>query len=327
MSEPQQKTGLLLVNLGSPSALSWWSVRRYLKQFLSDPRVVNLPRILWWLILHFFVLTLRPRKAAKAYRKIWTKQGSPLVFYTQQLSCKLARRLGQPLIKVEFAMRYGIPSIEQKLEAFRQQGIERYVILPMYPQYSSTTSASVFDEVMRVMQSWRHIPSLDFISDYHQQPAYIQAMADSIRHFWLENGQSERLILSFHGLPARLTELGDPYYHQCQTTATLIAKELGLTAEQWTMVFQSRFGKAKWLQPYCVDVLTTLPTQGITHIDIVCPGFAVDCLETLEEIAMANKKLFLEAGGKSYRYIPALNDSEQQIDWLQALLEDNHARL
>ncbi len=327
MSAPRQKTGLLLVNLGSPDAPAWWAVRRYLKQFLSDPRVVNLPRSLWWIILHCFVLTLRPGKATHAYRKIWTKQGSPLIVHTRQLAARLGQRLNQTSTTVDFAMRYGKPAIEQKLEQFRRQGIERIVILPMYPQYSSTTTASVFDEVMRVMQGWRHIPSLSFISDYHQQPLYIQAIAESIRQFWRQNGQNERLILSFHGLPARLTELGDPYYHQCQVTAKLIAGALELTPEQWCLVFQSRFGKARWLQPYCVDVLTALPQQGISHIDIVCPGFAVDCLETLEEIAMANKKIFLDAGGQSYRYIPALNDSNQQIDWLAALMENGHARL
>ncbi len=327
MSGSQQKTGLLLVNLGSPDAPSWWAVRRYLKQFLSDPRVVNLPRVLWWIILHFFVLTLRPGKAAKAYRKIWTRQGSPLIVYTERLAANLARQLKSSSVIVSYAMRYGSPAIEEKLKELKQNNVEHVIVLPMYPQYSSTTTASVFDEVTRVMQGWRHIPTLSFISDYHRHPRYIQAISDSIRQFWRENGQSEQLILSFHGLPARLTELGDPYYHQCQTTANMIAEALHLTPQQWQLVFQSRFGKAKWLEPYCVDVLMALPQQGIKRIDIVCPGFAVDCLETLEEIAMTNKKVFLDAGGQSYRYIPALNDSEQQVDWVVALLENEHARI
>ena len=327
MSGSQQKTGLLLVNLGSPDAPSWWAVRRYLKQFLSDPRVVNLPRVLWWSILHFFVLTLRPGKAAKAYRKIWTRQGSPLIVYTERLAANLARQLKSSSVIVSYAMRYGSPAIEEKLKELKQNNVEHVIVLPMYPQYSSTTTASVFDEVTRVMQGWRHIPTLSFISDYNRHPRYIQAISDSIRQFWRENGQSEQLILSFHGLPARLTELGDPYYHQCQTTANMIAESLQLTPQQWQLVFQSRFGKAKWLEPYCVDVLMALPQQGIKRIDIVCPGFAVDCLETLEEIAMTNKKVFLDAGGQSYRYIPALNGSEQQVDWVVALLENEHARI
>lgn len=327
MTMPAKKTGLLLVNLGSPDAPSWWAVRRYLKQFLSDPRVVNLPRGLWWLILHLFVLLFRPGKAARAYGKIWTDQGSPLILYTQKLAEKLRLEFSEQSLTVDYAMRYGQPSIKQKLKALQQQGIDRLIVLPMYPQYSSTTTASVFDETVKVLSEWRYIPSLEFISDYHRYPLYIQAIAESIRQYWHEHGQSQRLILSFHGLPERLTELGDPYYYQCQTTAKLIAEALALTPEQWQMVFQSRFGRAKWLQPYCVDILQSLPADGIDRIDIVCPGFSVDCLETLEEIAMTNKKVFLEAGGKSYRYIPALNDSQQQLDWLGALLESDHARL
>ncbi len=327
MTMPAKKTGLLLVNLGSPDAPSWWAVRRYLKQFLSDPRVVNLPRGLWWLILHLFVLLFRPGKAARAYGKIWTDQGSPLILYTQKLAEKLRLEFSEQSLTVDYAMRYGQPSIKQKLKALQQQGIDRLIVLPMYPQYSSTTTASVFDETVKVLSEWRYIPSLEFISDYHRYPLYIQAIAESIRQYWHEHGQSQRLILSFHGLPERLTELGDPYYYQCQTTAKLIAEALALTPEQWQMVFQSRFGRAKWLQPYCVDILQSLPADGIDRIDIVCPGFSVDCLETLEEIVMTNKKVFLEAGGKSYRYIPALNDSQQQLDWLGALLESDHARL
>jgi len=327
MSGDKHKTGVILVNLGSPDAPTRRAVRRYLKQFLSDPRVVNLPRFLWWLILHFIVLPLRPGKAAKAYRKIWTPNGSPLIHITRQLSDKLARHIAPRSIKLDFAMRYGKPSMARKLSELHHSGIEKLIVLPLYPQYSSTTTASVYDEMVRITQGWRHIPSISFISDYHQHPAYIQAVAQSIQRHWQKHGQSQLLILSFHGLPAKLTELGDPYYHQCQTSATLIAQALGLEDHQWQLVFQSRFGKTEWLKPYCVEVLRTLPQQGVTSVDVVCPGFAVDCLETLEEIAMENKTVFMQAGGQSYRYIPALNDDSLHIKCLTDILEGENARL
>lgn len=327
MSGDKHKTEVILVNLGSPDAPTRRAVRRYLKQFLSDPRVVNLPRFLWWLILHVIVLPLRPGKAAKAYRKIWTPNGSPLIHITGQLSDKLARHSTLQNTRIDFAMRYGKPSMAAKLAKLHYSGIEKLIVLPLYPQYSSTTTASVYDEMVHITQKWRHIPSISFISDYHQQPAYIQAVAQSIEHHWQKHGQNQRLILSFHGLPAKLTELGDPYYHQCQTSATLIAQALGLDDNQWQLVFQSRFGKAEWLKPYCVEVLSALPHQGITSVDVVCPGFAVDCLETLEEIAMANKTVFMQAGGQSYRYIPALNDDSLHIKCLTDILEGEYARL
>ncbi|MBS3965596.1 MAG: ferrochelatase [Methylomonas sp.] len=320
MAEPHaNRKGLLLVNLGSPTAASIREVRRFLREFLSDPRVVNLPRPLWWLILNLFVLPFRPRKSAHAYRAIWTEKGSPLVVFTQQLTDKLAAHLAHPLSPshqawlVDCAMRYGKPALREKLQAFKQQGVNEIVVLPMYPQYSTTTTASIFDAVSDECASWWQMPSLRFISDYHQSPVYIKAIADSVRTHWDEHGQAELLLMSFHGLPAKLTTLGDPYYHHCQTSARLIADALGLRDNQWRLVFQSRFGKAEWLKPYCVDELKALPGQGIKLIDVVCPGFAVDCLETLEEIAMGNKEIFIAAGGKGYRYIPALNDSDAHV--------------
>lgn len=317
----EKKVGVLLVNLGSPASTSTGDVRAFLREFLGDPRVVNLPRPLWWMILNLFVLPFRPRKSAHAYQTIWTDKGSPLIVFTQQLSDKLAKRLGSERVLVDCAMRYGKPALRDKLQLFKQQGVEDIIILPLYPQYSSTTTASIFDVVADEFIGWRHMPSLRFISDYYQKPVYIKAVADSIRAHWQENGQAALLVMSFHGLPAKLTEWGDPYFYHCQATARLLAEELGLNDKQWQMVFQSRFGRAEWLKPYCVEVLQELPKRGIKQVDVVCPGFAVDCLETLEEIALANKEIFIEAGGKSYRYIPALNDSDAHVEVMAEIIK------
>jgi len=315
-----KSVAVLLVNLGSPTASTVWAVAKFLKEFLSDRRVVNLPRLPWWFILHFFVLPLRPWRSVRAYRKIWQKKGSPLIFLTRQLTEKVARQLPTGRYQVNYAMSYGQPSIQQQLSQFCPDSIDTLVVIPLYPQYSSTTTASVYDAVSQVLQSWRYIPSIQFISDYHQHPDYIEAIAKSIQQVWKKQPAHELLLLSFHGLPAKLTEWGDPYFEQCQQTAKLIAQRLNLSDQRWKLVFQSRFGKAQWLQPYCQQTLETLPQQGIKHIDIVCPGFAVDCLETLEEIAVENKAIFLQAGGKSYRYIPALNDSNQQAKLMASLV-------
>ncbi|TPQ27205.1 ferrochelatase [Methylomonas koyamae] len=321
MSEtPANKTGVLLVNLGSPASPKTGDVRRFLREFLGDPRVVNLPRPLWWLILNLFVLPFRPRKSAHAYQSIWTEQGSPLIVFSEQLTEKLKARYGGPSLAIDCAMRYGKPALRDKLRDLKKQGVTEIVVLPLYPQYSSTTTASIFDIVADEFVDWRHMPGLRFISDFHQHPAYITAVAESVQQHWQENGQAQLLVMSFHGLPAKLTEWGDPYYYQCQTSARLIAEQLGLTETQWKLVFQSRFGRAEWLKPYCVEVLEELPKQGIHQIDMICPGFSVDCLETLEEIAIANRELFLEAGGESYRYIPCLNDSDAHVELMLELI-------
>lgn len=316
-----KKTGVLFVNLGSPASLKTSAVRAFLREFLWDKRVVNLPRPLWWLILNFVVLPFRPRKSAEAYHKIWHKDGSPLIVFTKALTEKVAAVFANTDVSVDYAMSYGHPHIADKLASFKAQQVDEIVIVPLYPQYSSTTTASVFDACAQEMMSWRHIHSLRFISDYHQHPLYIKAIADSIKTAWQSQGKGKLLLMSFHGLPAQLTEWGDPYFYQCQKTAQLIADELQLQPAQWQLVFQSRFGRAKWLQPYCVETLENLPQQGIKDIDVVCPGFAVDCLETLEEIAMTNQEIFIAAGGESYRYIPALNDSEAQVALLAALIK------
>lgn len=316
------KTGVLLTNLGSPSAPTTPAVRQFLRDFLGDPRVVNLPRPIWWLILHCFVLPFRPAKSAHAYQSIWDKEhGSPLTFYTRRLTEKMAAAMAESGIVVDYAMRYGEPSMATRLRQFKNQGINEIIILPLYPQYSSTTTASVYDDLIKELNRWRHLPSFQFISDYHQHPGYIAALADSIKKHWQERGRQQLLLMSFHGLPKQLIEWGDPYFDQCQKTGALLAEQLGLDDNQWRLVFQSRFGKAEWLKPYCVDTLQALPAEGISRVDVVCPGFAVDCLETLEEIAIANQAVFKAAGGLEYHYISALNDGEGHVKALTNLLE------
>ncbi|MGZ8213911.1 MAG: ferrochelatase [Methylosarcina sp.] len=316
-----KRTAVLLANLGSPDAPTVRAVRRFLKDFLWDPRVVNLPRPLWWVILHFFVLPFRPRRSAQAYRKIWDVQGSPLVFLTRQLTEKIARSLQAKGVIIDYAMRYGEPSIKSRLSGFKSQGMEKLIVLPLYPQFSSTTTASVYDEMVNELKEWFHLPDIQFISDYHRHPRYIAAVAESIRQSWRDQGRNELLLMSFHGLPEVLTKWGDPYFYHCQETAALIAEQLGLNENEWLMVFQSRFGKAEWLKPYCAEILQNLPGRGVKKVDVVCPGFAVDCLETLEEIAMENKAIFINAGGFVYHYIPALNDSEAHADALLGIIE------
>ena len=315
-----KKTAVLLANLGSPTAPTTKAVRRFLADFLWDPRVVNLPRPLWWMILNFFVLPFRPSKSAKAYQKVWHEKGSPLTYLTRQLTEKMAEQLSSQGVITNYAMRYGEPSIAKQLKAFKAEGVTDIIILPLYPQYSSTTTASIYDDLIKELNQWRHLPNFQFISDYHQDAHYISAVAESIKQAWDEQAKNELLIMSFHGLPEVLTKWGDPYFHQCHRTAWLIAEALGLNESQWMLVFQSRFGKAEWLKPYCVDTLEALPGQGVKTVDVVCPGFAVDCLETLEEIAMENKSIFLEAGGTDYRYISALNDSASHVSALINLI-------
>ena len=316
-----KKTGILLANLGSPTEPTTKAVRRFLGQFLWDPRVVNLPRPVWWIILNCFVLPFRPSKSAKAYRKVWHEKGSPLTYLTRQLTENIAERFDDKQIITTYAVRYGEPSIANRLRELKTEGITDIIVLPLYPQYSSTTTASIYDDLVKELNQWRHLPSFQFISDYHQESVYISALADVIQQAWREQDRNELLIMSFHGLPEILTKWGDPYFHQCHKTAALLAEKLGLETEQWKIVFQSRFGKAEWLKPYCVDTLEKLPGEGVKTVDVVCPGFAVDCLETLEEIAMENKSIFEEAGGTAYRYIAALNDSDLHVNALVHLLE------
>lgn len=324
MQAPESRPGtaVLLVNLGTPEAPTASAVRRYLAEFLWDRRVVEIPRWIWWPILHGIVLRFRPRKSARAYAAIWTDKGSPLL----QLTCELGEAVKAELeaggieTAVEIAMRYGRPAICERLEALKAAGMRRVVVLPLYPQYAAATTASIFDAVAATFSRWRHLPDLDFISDYHREVAYIDAIAGSIEAFWAQWGQSSMLLFSFHGLPQRCRELGDPYYDQCLTTAGLIAQTLSLDESKWRVVFQSRFGPSKWIGPYCVDTLRALPGEGIKDVDVICPGFAVDCLETLEEIAITNREVFLAAGGERYRYIPALNSRPEHAKALTGLV-------
>ncbi len=313
------RTGVLLTNLGTPDSPATADVRRYLAEFLADPRIVERPRWLWWPILHGIILRLRPRQAAHAYRRIWTPAGSPLLTIGQAQAEALQARLGEA-IPVALAMRYGHPSLAAGLEALRRQGVGRLIVLPLYPQYSATTTGSTFDAVSAVLATWREVPELHFISRYHHHPAYLDALAASLREAWTERPRAEKLLFSFHGLPRHYAEAGDPYPQECAATAHAVAERLELEAGDWLLTYQSRFGPEAWLQPYTDETLRRLAAEGVTSVDVVAPGFAADCLETLEEIAMQNRDLFLEAGGKNYRYIPALNAREEHIDLLEQLV-------
>ncbi len=308
--------GLLLVNLGTPSDPTPAAVRRYLREFLGDRRVVPLPRALWLPVLYLVVSTVRARRVAKLYRSIWLEEGSPLLVYTQRLAQKL-RAQGW---KVAVGMCYGQPDLATGLKALQAQGAKRIFVLPLYPQYSQATTAAVFDQLNRVLSGWPSLPTYCLLNDYHAEPAYIQAVASRIQAFWSEHGRPQRLLLSFHGLPEKSRAQGDPYYDQCLTSACLIAEALDLNAGDWQVVFQSRFGPANWLKPDCVEVLKSLPKEGVRAVDVVCPGFAVDCLETLEEIAIGGREVFLQSGGEQYRYIPALNDSDEQAEMLASIV-------
>jgi len=320
-----RRWGVLLVNLGTPEAPTAAAVRRYLKEFLWDSRVVEIPRPIWWMILHGAILRVRPAKSARAYRSIWTDRGSPLLALSSDLAravrAEVSAKTGGRTV-VELAMRYGKPGVLEKLEELKSAGVDGILILPLYPQYSSPSTGSAFDAVTSVLTSWRYVPELRFVSDYHDDAAYVRAVAKRIEDFWRDHGGAEFLLFSFHGLPERSRSLGDPYYEQCHTTARLIANELKLPESGWQVVFQSRFGPGRWLQPYCIEVLRALPQRGVREVDVVCPGFAVDCLETLEEIGIANKEAFKAAGGGRYRLIPALNDSPEHARVLADLVTD-----
>lgn len=317
------RMGVLLTNLGTPDAPTPKALRRYLKQFLWDPRVVEFPRLPWWLILNGVILNIRPRRSAHAYAKIWTDEGSPLLVYSRAQAEGIKQRLEKSCpgsITLALAMRYGSPSVQEGLQVLREAGAERVLILPLYPQYSGSTTGSTFDAIAEVFRQWRWVPELRFISHYHDNPDYIDAMATHIRTHWSKNGRGEHLLLSFHGVPKRYLMAGDPYYCQCQKTARLLAEALMLDQCDWTLGFQSRFGREEWLQPYVDTLLRNWPAQGKKNIDVFCPGFAADCLETLEEISMQNRELFMDAGGHRYAYIPALNDDPVHLDALVNLV-------
>lgn len=323
-------TAILLVNLGTPDAPTAPALRRYLGQFLWDPRVVEIPRPVWWLILNGVILNTRPKKSAEKYAAIWTPEGSPLMVHTAR-QAKLLKGLlgerGRGELRVDYAMRYGQPGVGAKLGELQAAGVTRIVVVPLYPQFAASTSASTMDAVGQWMQTRRDLPEIAFVRDYHDHPGYIDALAASVREHWQARGrpgEKDRVVLSFHGLPQRCVELGDPYQAECLRTGQLLRARLGLSEEQCLTTFQSRFGPAKWLQPYTQPTLEELARQGTERIDILCPGFAADCLETLEEIALECKTAFLGAGGKTFHYIPCLNERD---DWIAALADIALSRL
>ena len=311
--------GVLLINLGSPEAPSARALAPYLRQFLSDRRVVEAPRWLWQLLLNLIIIPTRSPKSAAAYASVWQPDGAPLILISQRQRSLLAQRLGDDY-RVELAMSYGKPSIKSALLALRDQGCEALLVLPMYPQYASATVGSVFTDVVKQLASWRWVPALNFITNYYRHPAYIKALGQSIKAHQAEHGAPAKLLFSFHGTPLISLFQGDPYHCQCRVTARLVAEALNLAPDAWQLSFQSRFGKQEWLQPYTDASLTALAQSGVTNVQVVCPGFSADCLETLEEIAEENKDIFLEAGGTNFSYIPALNDSEAHVDLLKQLV-------
>lgn len=315
-------TGVLITNLGTPDAPTPAALRNYLAQFLSDPRVIETPRLVWWPILHGIILRVRPRRSARAYRKVWTEAGSPLLAVSRKQCAALRSALGAEAsdagdvsgsIQIELGMRYGNPSIRSALEKLRSHDINSLLVLPLYPQYSAATTASTFDAVADVLKTWRRIPRLTMITDYHDDLGYIGALAESIRSHWAQSGKPDKLLFSFHGLPRDYVLAGDPYEHQCRTSARLVARELELDENHWQVSFQSRFGPREWLQPYTDKLLREWGKSGIGHVQVICPGFAADCLETLEEIDIQNRDFFQSAGGKQFSYIPALNDHPRHI--------------
>jgi len=317
-----ERLGVLLVNLGTPDAPTPSAVRRFLAEFLSDPRVIEVPRLLWLPVLHGVILRIRPRRSAHAYRQVWTERGSPLMFHSQDLASRLATALTQqigPNVVLALGMSYGNPSIPMALERLRQQGATRLLVLPLYPQYSGTTTASVFDRVTTVLQQWRWVPEVRFIMQYHDTPQYIEAIADTIRRHWAERGQ-KHLLFSFHGVPRSYLLEGDPYFCQCQKTARLVSERLNLGADDFSVSFQSQVGRAEWLRPYTNELLTRFAKESRRDVTVVCPGFAIDCLETLEEIELRNRDTFLTEGGNSYDYVPALNASDAHVSVLTELL-------
>ncbi len=318
--QTKKKLGVLLANLGTPDEPTPKAVKRFLSQFLHDHRVVDLTRWIWCPLLHGVILPLRSPRVAKLYQSVWMDEGSPLLVYSKRQQEKLQQRLDYP---VELGMTYGNPSLLSGMQALRDQGVEKIIVLPLYPQYSATTTAAVFDGLAKAMKTQRVIPEIDFITDYHDHPLYIRALADKVRSSWSEKGQGDVLICSYHGIPKRYADNGDIYPQHCRKTTHLLAQELGLSDQQVMMTYQSQFGKEEWLQPYTDKTMQALPSQGMKKIDILCPAFSVDCLETLEEISEENKHLFLEAGGEAFNYIACLNDSDLHIEMMVDLI---HAR-
>jgi ferrochelatase len=315
------KIGVLLINLGTPAAPTAAALRPYLKEFLSDPRVIEIPRLAWWPILNLVILNTRPKKSAAKYAHIWTKDGSPLLVHTQKQTKLLQGYLGERTRSphlVDYAMRYGTPSVESVVNKLKAQGCDRLLVIPLYPQYAASSTASALDAVFAALGKTRNLPALRVVKHYHDDPGYIAALAQSINDYWMQNGRPDKLVISFHGVPRFSLDKGDPYHCECQKTGRLLTEQLGLKPEQFTLTFQSRFGRAEWLKPYTQATLEQLGKSGTGRVDVVCPGFVSDCLETLEEIAMECRTAFLSSGGKEFHYIPCLNE---RPDWIRALAD------
>lgn len=324
----EKTTAVLLCNLGTPDAPTPAALRRYLAQFLSDPRVVEIPRLFWLPLLHGVILRLRPRRSAAKYASVWSDTGSPLAVWTQRQAELLGERLSESGLPAPVlpAMRYGQPAVGTQLQVMLNAGVQRVLVLPLYPQYSAATTASLFDGVAHWVRRSRRYPELRFVNDYHDHPDYIAALAGSVRAHWERKGQrAQHLVMSFHGIPERNVRLGDPYAAQCRNTARLLAQALQLQPEQYTVTFQSRFGPAQWLRPYTEPTLQALARAGTSRVEVMCPGFVSDCLETLEEINMEARQAFLQAGGQAFDYIPCLNDSPAWIAALRRITEQHLA--
>lgn len=316
-------SGILITNLGTPDQPTPSAVRRYLAEFLSDPRIVEMPRLIWWFILHGIILRIRPRAVAKSYQSVWGHDGSPLLSISRKQQALLQQAIEPHFkgkVKVELAMRYGNPSIQEGLRNLKNAGARRILVLPLYPQYSATTTASTFDAIADELKTWRWMPEFRFIQHYHDNELYIQSLVNSITNFQQQHGNPEKLLFSFHGLPQRYLDQGDPYFCECHKTARLAAEKLGLTESQWALTFQSRFGREEWLKPYTDKTLIKWAKDGVKSVQVCCPGFSSDCLETLEEIDVENREYFLNAGGEKFDYIPALNDNIDHIGMLGALI-------
>ncbi|MFC3153507.1 ferrochelatase [Litoribrevibacter euphylliae] len=317
-----KKVGVLLINLGTPEQPTAQSVRQFLAEFLSDRRVVDIPKVLWMIILHGVILRIRPKKVAKLYQSIWFDDGSPLMHYSRKQQQALQQALADQDIPVELAMTYGKPSMTDAGKSLAKQGVEHIIVLPLYPQNSRTSTAAAFDSLARSLGKCPHVPGLTWVSDYHDHPGYIAALAQSVEQYWQQYGKGDHLLMSFHGIPQRLERIGDPYPKQCRTTAKLLAEKLGLEDHQWQKAFQSRFGREEWVKPYTDETLEDWGKKGMGRVDVIAPSFSVDCLETLEEIQIQNQEIYLEAGGKDYHYIPALNAEPDHIEFLASLVKE-----
>lgn len=328
-----EKVGVILVNLGTPEAASTFAVARFLRQFLSDPRVVEVPRLLWWLLLNFLIVPLRSKKVSDNYRSIWLDEGSPLKVITERQVAALQVAFDKERCEEQtsgvgsareyictYAMTYGNQSIASSVKSLRDRGVDKIVILPLFPQYSASTTAAVYDQLAELVKKYRHIPDIRVVHHYYDCADYIRALADSVRQHWQKNGQAECLLMSFHGIPKKYVDQGDPYYSQCLETARALAQNLNLSSQQWAFSFQSRFGRLEWVKPYTDVVLQKWGARGLNSVDVVCPAFSSDCLETLEEIDQENRQMFLKAGGKKFSMIPCLNDSPLHIGLFKELV-------